>query len=355
MIATADITIKLTKESRLSSVDFNHLAFGKIMSDHMLVADFINGEWQNVSIQPYGNLSLSPANASLHYGQLIFEGLKAFKTEDNRVVSFRAIDNFYRINKSAERMCMPTLPEEIFMGGLKKLLQIDKAWVPNTPGASLYIRPFMMAMDEGVGMRPSETYKFIIFTCPVAAYYADPVKVKIETHYTRAANGGVGFSKNAGNYGASMYPFRLVHEKGYDQLIWTDSKEHKYVEESGTMNLMFVIDNKLVTPPVGDTILDGVTRKSIIQVAKDWGMAVEERKISIEEVMQTLQSGRMTEAFGAGTAATMAPIKAIALEDLELPLKPMDENSFGTKVKRYLTDLCKGKVADTHNWLFWAD
>jgi branched-chain amino acid aminotransferase len=351
MIATLDIKIQKTTQSRLNLVDFDNLQFGKIFSDHMFVADFTEGEWRNLSIVPYGNLSLSPALSALHYGQAIFEGLKAYLSDNQEVMSFRPLENLARMNKSAVRMCMPELPEEIFAEGLSKLMQLDKAWVPNKVGSSLYIRPLMFATDEGVGLRPSETYKFIIMTSPVGAYYPHPVKVKVETHYTRAAEGGVGLAKNAGNYGGSMYPAKLAQEQGYDQLIWTDAKEHKFVEEAGTMNLMFVFNGTLLTAPVGDTILDGVTRKSILQIARDMGVPVEERRISIPEVITAIHNGTLEEAFGAGTAATVAPICAIAYEDNEYDLAPLTEESFAFRAKKYLTDLCKGKVADKHQWL----
>jgi branched-chain amino acid aminotransferase len=305
-----------------------------------------------VQILPYQNLSFSPAMIALHYGQAIFEGMKAYVTAENEVTLFRPWENFKRFNDSAERICMPTLPEELFIGGLTQLLQLDRAWVPTTEGATLYIRPVMFATDETVGMRPSDSYKFVIFCCPVGAYYSEPVRVKIETHFVRAVEGGTGYAKTAANYAASLYPFKLAKEEGYDQIIWTDGIEHKYVEESGTMNLIFKISGKIVTAELGDTILDGVTRKSVLALAQSWGYPVEERKVSVEEIITALKAGTLEEAFGVGTAAVVTPIKTIGYEGIDYDLKPTDEHSFSAKAKEQLVNLCKGKVTDEFEWIY---
>ena len=338
--------------SRIEEVDFNNLPFGKHFSDHMFVADYENGEWRNARILPYGDFTISPAMSSLHYGQAIFEGMKAFKTDTGEVAMFRPLENFNRFNESAKRMCMATLPEEIFMGGLEALLQLDADWVPNTPGSSLYIRPYMFATDGYVGVAPSKTYRFCIFTCPVGIYYAKPPKLKVETEFIRSAPGGTGFAKCAGNYGGSMYPTLLAQQQGYDQLIWTDAITHEYIEESGTMNIMFVIDGKLVTPALSDTILRGITRDSIIQVARQLGIAVEERKVSVHEVIEGIENGSLTEAFGAGTAVVVSPYALIGYEgnDYMLPEYPA-ENSVAKRVADYLLELRAGRIADEFGWM----
>ncbi|MHA8072772.1 branched-chain amino acid aminotransferase [Aquirufa ecclesiirivi] len=346
------IEIKPIAQSRINEVDFDHLVFGRSFADHMLVADYADGAWQKVSIQPYGPLSYQPAMMSLHYGQAIFEGMKAYRSKQDDILVFRPEENFKRFNKSALRMCMPEVPEEIFLGGLRQLLQMDKAWVPAKEGCSLYIRPFMFSTDEYVGVSPSNTYKFIIFLCPVGSYYAKPLRVRVETEYIRAAKGGVGFSKNAGNYGGSLYPTQEANKAGYDQIIWTDAATHQYVEEAGTMNLMFVVNGALVTAPTGDTILDGVTRKSVLQIAKDWGMKVEERPLSVKELVEGIQSGAVTEAFGAGTAAVIAPIQVIAFEGIDYELPARNESDFSSKVFHEINHIRLGEVADTRQWIW---
>ncbi len=352
MIATLDIPIQRVAKSRLPEVDFAHLGFGQVFSDHMLVVDFADGAWQEPVIMPYGKMEFTPALIALHYGQAIFEGMKAYCTPDGEVQLFRPWENSKRLSESAIRMCMPPIPEELFMQGLTRLLQLDHAWIPTQEGATLYIRPHVFATDETVGMRPSDTYRFIIFTCPVGAYYTAPVRVKIETHYVRAVEGGIGRAKAAANYAASLYPFKIAKEEGYDQIIWTDGKEHKYIEESGTMNLMFTIDDKIVTATVGDSVLDGVTRKSILDLARHWGYVVEERKVSVAEIVAALEAGTLQEAFGVGTAATVAPISAIGYNGKDYELAPLKESGFALRAKKYLIDLCKGKEADTFEWIY---
>jgi branched-chain amino acid aminotransferase len=332
-------------------VDFNNIAFGKHYSDHMFIADFVDGQWSNYRIVPYDYLRMSPANATLHYGQTIFEGLKAYKSAQGEGLIFRPDANAKRFNRSAIRMCMPEIPEEVFLNGLTELVRLDAGWIPDRPGTSLYIRPFMFAADEYIGVKPSETYKFMIFTSPVGSYYNKPVKVKIETHYVRAAEGGIGFAKTAGNYAASLYPAKLAAQQGYDQLIWTDSKIHTYIEEAGTMNIMLVIDDVLVTPPTSGTILEGITRDSILTLARDWGMKVEERKVSVDEIMTSIRSGTLKEAFGAGTAATVAHISAIGHEGTDYDLPPIEERKFSNKILRTLEDLKHGRIEDTFGWI----
>jgi branched-chain amino acid aminotransferase len=351
MTDTLQIDIHPIEKSRIDTVDFDNLIFGRSFSDHMLSVDYQNGEWQTPQIIPFGDITFSPAMMSLHYGQAIFEGMKAYKSPTGEILVFRPEENWKRLNKSAERMCMPPVPEEIFMEGLSELLRLDSDWIPTKEGGSMYIRPFMFSTDGYVGVSPSKGYKFMIFTCPVGSYYTKPIRVRVETKYIRAAHGGVGFSKNAGNYGASLYPTKLAVDAGYDQIIWTDASEHQYVEEAGTMNLMFMIDGKLVTAPTGDTILDGVTRKSVIQVARDMGIEVEERKLSVKELTEGIVSGRVQEVFGAGTAAVIAPIATIGYDgvDYELPERPAD--AFSRRVFTEIDNIKTGKIADTRGWV----
>jgi branched-chain amino acid aminotransferase len=345
------IDIQPVAQSRIGTVDFNNLVFGKNIADHMFVVDYTGGQWQNARIIPYGDLSLSPALAALHYGQSIFEGMKAYKNTDGEVLMFRPTDNHKRINRSAVRMCMPEIPEDIFMEGLTELLRLDAEWVPATSGHSLYIRPYMFATDEYIGVRPSETYKFIIFSSPTGHYYTKAPRVKVETSFIRAADGGVGFTKCAGNYGGSLYPAKLAQQQGYDQLLWTDAQTHEYFEESGTMNVMFVIDGKLIAPAVSDTILNGITRNSIVQIAKHWNMEVEERKVSVKEVIEGIKLGRVESAFGAGTAVVISPFAAIGFEGVDYELPEATENTFAIRAKNYLTNIRMGKIADPFGWM----
>lgn len=348
---TLDISIKKTAHSRLPETNFEDLKFGRIFSDHIFVADYENGKWEKPRIMPFGELTLTPASASLHYGQTIFEGLKAYKSSQNEVLVFRPDQNWERFNISAMRMCMPSIPEDIFLQGLDALLDLDRGWIPPQDGSSLYIRPFMYASDEFMGMRPSESYKFVILTCPVGKYYTQPVKVKVETQYSRACEGGTGYAKTGGNYGASMQPAKIAQKHGYDQLLWTDAKSHEYIEESGTMNVMFVINNVLITPSTSDTILSGITRKSVLQLAKDMGVDYEERRISVKEIIWAIEKGTLQEAFGVGTAATIAPIDTIAYQNHTHQLEPLKESSLAMRFLNALEDIRRGRTQDKHGWV----
>ena len=336
--------------SRLSEIDFGNIPFGKVFSDHMFLMNFENGKWQKGQILPFQNLSLNPASSVIHYGQSIFEGMKAFRTAEGKINLFRPDKNIERFNKSAVRMCMPEVDPGVFMEALDQLIQMDKDWVPANEDASLYIRPFMFATDEYIGVKPSQNYSFMIFTCPVGKYYAGEVKVKIETHFVRSADGGTGYAKAAGNYAGALYPARLAQEEGYQQLIWTDAKEHKYIEESGTMNIAFRTGNKIITPAVSETILNGITRESSMQLARDWGYEVEERKVEVAEIMQLLKTGGLDEAFGLGTAATVAPIRVIGHEGVDYELAPYTEWKFAPKLAQAMNDLKRGKIEDKHGW-----
>lgn len=349
---TIAVKVEKTSKSRINELDFDHLSFGKMFSDHMFFADYKNNEWGDAQIMPYGPIPMSPSTSALHYGQAIFEGMKAYKNDKGEVSLFRPLANHKRINISAERMCMPSIPQEIFMEGLKKLIGMDKDWVPTADGASLYIRPFIIGTDEFIGVKPSDTYRFYIITSPGGAYYNKPVKVLVETNFIRAVEGGVGFVKASGNYGRSLFPTKLAQQRGYDQIIWTDARNHRYLEESGTMNLMFVIDDVLITAPLGDTILAGITRSSVLTLARDWKMKVQERKISIDEVIDAHKSGTLQEAFGTGTAATIAHISQIGFEGKDYILPVVTEKLFSNRVAKELENIRKGRVADTHNWMY---
>ena len=346
------ITVKPVENSRISQIDFNDIDFGKVYSDHMFISDYYNGQWQDFRIEPYDMLSFTPGSTILHYGQSVFEGLKAYRCESGQINVFRPENNFHRLNLSAERMCIPQITEEMFMEGLTELLKLDKNWIPDLPNTSLYIRPYIFALDEYIGIRPSENYKFIIFTCPVGAYYSKPLKVKIETEFSRAVQGGTGYAKAAGNYAGSLYPARLAQEKGYDQLIWTDGATHQFIEEAGTMNIMFMKDNKLITAETGDTVLKGITRDSVLTIAKEWGIEVEQRKISVEEIVSSLQKGEITEAFGTGTAATIATIELIGDGENDYDIPAPDQDSFSTRVFAELDNIKTGRKEDTHGWIY---
>lgn len=350
MNATIEIPVTQATISRISEVDFKTLEFGKYIGDHMFMADYANGDWQSAKIVPFGNLSLSPAILALHYGQSVFEGMKAFRMKDGRVSVFRVEKHWARMNKSLERMCMPDIPEDLFTSAIHKLVELDKEWVPKEKDSALYLRPIVFATEPRLGVKVSEQYKFMILSSPVGPYYAKPLRVKVETEYVRAAEGGTGFAKCAGNYGGSFYPSQLARKEGFDQILWTDSKEHLYFDEAGTMNVLFVIGDTLVTPPVSTTILDGVTRDSILQLARDAKMKVEERKISIREVQDGISKGVVTEAFGAGTAAVVAPIKTINIKGTDYNLPDATENSFMVRVKKQISDIRSGNAPDLHGW-----
>jgi branched-chain amino acid aminotransferase len=351
MTETLDIKITKTTDSRLSQTDFSNLPFGKIFSDHMFVADYADGEWKNFQIVPYAEIGLSPAISALHYGQAFFEGLKAYKHADGKVSIFRPDKNAERFNKSAERLCMPELPEEIFIQSIAALVDLDRDWIPAQANHSLYIRPFMFATDPFLGVAPSSTYKFIVLTCPVGPYFSKTLRVKIETYYTRAAAGGMGFAKSAGNYGGAMLPSRKAVEEGFDQIIWTDAKEHQYIEEMGAANAMFVLDGKLITPSTEEnTILKGVTCNTVMTLARDWGFPVEQRRISVAEIIEGAKNGKLTDAFGAGTAATIAAVGSIGYNGEEYFLSDPKTREFSQKVLKTLDGIRYGSAADPHGW-----
>ncbi|MFM1876752.1 MAG: hypothetical protein RL266_2489 [Bacteroidota bacterium] len=346
-----NIKIERVAHSRIQEVDFNNIPFGREFADHMFVADFKDGKWGEFRIIPYAGMSFYPAMLGLHYGQTIFEGMKAYRNTSGEIMMFRPTDNFMRLNRSAERMCMPTIPVDLMMEALKELIRIDEQWVPKDQESALYIRPFMFATDEFLGVKPSEKYRCVMFTGPVGPYYTTPLKVMVEDHYTRAAKGGTGSAKAGGNYGGALYPTRLAQQKGYHQILWTDSFEHKFIEESGTMNVMFQIGDSLITPPTGDTILQGITRDSVLKLAVDLGIEVEERRISVDEIKVAYQRGQLKDAFGVGTAATIAPIELIGYQGEDMVLPPIAERQYSKRIAEALKEIRYGRVADRFGWM----
>lgn len=350
MTITTTIPVKRTTQSRLASVDFKNLGFGNYISDHMLVAKYDKGAWQEPQIIPYGELMMSPAMLSLHYGQAVFEGMKAFHMKDGAINIFRVERHHKRLNRSLERMCMPAISEDLFVSGLEATVKTDEAWIPKDNGSSLYLRPVVFASEAKLGVKVADQYLFVILTSPVGPYFSKPVRLKVELEYVRAAEGGTGFAKCAGNYGGAFYPTQQAREQGFDQVIWTDAKEHKYIDESGAMNIMFVINNKLVTPALSTSILDGVTRNTLITLAKDMGVAVEERKVSVEEIEKAFQNKTITEAFGAGTAAVVSPIATININGTDYQLPDTKEDGFQLRVKNKLNEIRTGSSPDKYNW-----
>jgi len=352
MTGAMDISVTKVERSKLQDINLNDLPFGKYFTDHMLEADYENGEWKNVEIKPYQPLLMEPSMAALHYGQSIFEGIKAYVDKDGNPFIFRPIENFKRFNKSAARMNMPIVPEEIFMGGMRQLISLDRAWIPAKKDHSLYIRPVMFSTDAMLGVRPSETYKFLIILCPSGPYFAAPMKIMVEEKYTRAAPGGVGFAKNAGNYGGSMLAATEANKKGYNQVLWTDAFEHKWLQEVGMMNVFFIINNVAITPALDEgTILEGVTRESVISGFQEMGITVEERKISIDEVVEAYKNGKISEVFGTGTAAVIAPIKELNYKGFAMNFDT-DSYKISSAIKTWLTEIREGKREDKYGWMF---
>ena len=341
--------IKKVDSSRINSVDFENLNFGAVFSDHMFTCDYVDGKWINPEIIPYQPISVSPASRVFHYGQACFEGMKAFKDDNNDVWLFRPHENYNRIIKSSVRLAMPKFPEELFFEGLNTLLKMDAHWIKTGIGNSLYIRPFIFASEGTINATEACEYKFMIICAPASSYYSGDVKVKIEKSFSRAAKGGVGYAKAAGNYAAQFYPTRLAIDEGYQQIIWTDSSTHQYIEEAGTMNLFFRIGDKLLTAPTSDSILDGITRKSLIQIAKDKGIDVEVRPIKVDELIGAANSGTLIEIFGSGTAVVVLPITGFGFENKKFDL-PKVENSWASILKNELNGIQYNLIDDPYNW-----
>ncbi len=345
--------IKVTKvqESKVGTVDFDNIPFGRVFSDHMFIADYENGAWKNFEIIPFSNFSMHPASMALHYGQAIFEGMKASKSHTGQPLLFRPEMHPRRLNKSAERMMMPAFPEDVFLDALHLLVDLDAAWIPPQEGSALYIRPYMFATDEFIGVKPSETYKFVIFTGPVGPYYSKPVNLKIEQKYVRAVPGGTGEAKAAGNYAGSLLPAKLAQEQGFDQVVWMGGKDKKDIHEVGTMNIFFVIDGKVITPATDGAILHGITRDSFLKILEEKGIPAEERVITIDEVYEAYQAGKLEEIFGAGTAAVVSHVASLTYGDHKMVLPPVEDRKIGPMLKTYIDGLRSGKIEDTHGWI----
>jgi branched-chain amino acid aminotransferase len=339
-----------TTKSHVSDVDFDNIPFGKIFSDHMFTADFIDGQWTNLSIVPVAPLSIHPGNMAWHYGQSIFEGMKASRDADGNALLFRPELHAKRLNASARRMCMPELPEDLFLQAIHTIVDMEKAWIPPAKGSALYIRPFMFATDETIGVKASETYKFIIFVMPVGPYYSQPVKLYAQDKYVRAVVGGVGEAKTSGNYAASLFPASEARKKGFDQVMWLDGIHRKYIQEVGTMNIFFVINGEVLTPNLDGAILDGITRKCIIEILKNKGYKVTERPISIDEIVEAHNNKTLTEVFGAGTAAVIAHVSTIQYEDNMMTVDT-NHTPVATLAKDTINGMRNRTIEDSFGWI----
>jgi branched-chain amino acid aminotransferase len=350
-IISSSIAVERTKNSRIGEIDFKNLEFGNHLSDHMLVVDYDKGQWNAPRVVPYGDIRVSPAMLSLHYGQSVFEGMKAFRTKSGDINIFRPQKHLARLNRSLERMVMPPVPEELFLSGLQALIEVDQKWVPTEDGATLYIRPLVFATESRLGVKVSDQYKMIIMTSPVGPYQSKPYRLKVENHFVRTAEGGTGFAKCAGNYGGAFYPTQIARKEGFDQILWTDHKEHKYIDEVGMMNVMFVLGGKLVTPKLTSAILEGVTRDSILTLARDMAIfPVEERRISMDEIKEGFTKGTLTEAFGTGTAAVVAPIAVIHIDGVDYQIPAAGPTSLQLQIKEKLNNMRLGLEPDPYGW-----
>jgi branched-chain amino acid aminotransferase len=349
--ANTNISVLRTSVSRLGIVNFDSVPFGTIFSDHVLSAQYRDGQWKDPEIAPYGPIPLAPSASGLHYGQSIFEGFKAFRLRDSGIGLFRIRDNFVRLNHSAKRLAMPELPKSLFVDGIAELIRLDQKWVPNASSGSLYVRPIYFATDEALVVRPSQTYRFAVFTCPVGKYFAEPLRLLAEERLVRAFPGGLGATKAAGNYAGSLLAGVEAAQKGFHGTLWLDGLTHRFVEECGLMNIFFVIDRAVVTPPLSGTILPGVTRDSVIVVLRDMGIGIVERPISLEEVVQASKEKRLSEAFATGTAATVAPIEVIRYRESDIRLS-VEPKSLAEEIASRLESIRTGEVPDPHGWIF---
>ncbi|KAA1245630.1 branched-chain amino acid aminotransferase [Aquimarina sp. RZ0] len=344
-------TIEITKvsTSKIGEVDFKNLNFGKIFTDHMFVCDYVNGEWQTPKIVPYGPLTLDPSARVFHYGQAVFEGMKAYKDDQGNTFLFRPDENFRRINKSAERLAMPEFPESYFFEGLHTLLKLDDEWTKSGFGNSLYIRPFVIATQPSVSASEADEYRFMIICSPAQSYYSGDVNVLVAEKFSRSASGGFGYAKAAGNYAGQFYPTKLAKEKGYQQIIWTDAETHEYMEEAGTMNVFFRVNDTLLTAPTSDRILDGITRKSLIALAEKQGINVDVRPVKVDEIVEAAKNGSLKEIFGAGTAAVVSPIKSFGYKGKNYEIEKQ-ENSYASHFKNALMNIQYNKAEDPFGW-----
>ena len=348
--------IKITRAATLKEKpDSSKLVFGKAMTDHMLIIDYDAGQgWHDARIIPYGPLQIDPAAKVLHYAEEIFEGLKAYRTADGSIQLFRVRDNIDRMNKSADRLCLPQIPEELAVSAIKKLVEVEQDWVPREKDTSLYIRPFMIGLDAALGVHSSHHVQFIVVVCPVGAYYPEglnPVKIYIEDEDVRAVKGGTGMAKTGGNYAASLRAGNRAEERGYSQVLWLDGVHRKYIEEVGAMNVMFKVNGKILTPDLNGSVLDGITRRSCIQLLKDWGYEVEERRISAEELFDAAESGALEEAWGTGTAAVVSPIGELAMGSKKVTVSGGKIGEITQKLYDELTGIQWGRAADPHGWI----
>ncbi len=347
---TTSFPVTRIAQSRIKDVDFSNLEFGKYISDHMLMVDFLDNKWQEPVIVPFGDIPMSPAMLSLHYGQSVFEGMKAFKNKNGDICIFRPQKHSERLNKSLARMCMPEIPEELFIQSLHAIVDVDKEWIPTSDGSSLYLRPVVFAYEPRLGVKIADHFKFFVLTSPAGAYFSKPTRLKVEETFVRAAEGGTGFAKCAGNYGGAFYPTQVARQEGFDQVLWTDAKEHKYIDEAGVMNVMFVINGKLITPKLTSALLEGVTRDSILTLAPVLGMTVEQRKVSVAEIEEAFKNGSLTEAFGTGTAAVVSPIATINIHGTDYNLPVAGPESFQQRVKQKLNNIRLGFEPDVYGW-----
>ncbi len=341
-------------ESLKQKPDFTKLGFGKYFTDHMLYMEYADGKWSEVEIKPFSDIAINPASVVLHYGQEIFEGMKAYKNKEGKITMFRPMDNLLRMNRSAARLCMAQLPVEEVLEGLKKLVLVEKDWIPTEPGTSLYIRPTMIGSENFLGVHPSKKYIFFIILSPVGSYYAhglEPTKIYVEDIFNRAAMGGTGECKCGGNYASSLMAAEVAKQKGYDQVLWMDAKEKKYVGEVGSMNMFFVLDGKVVTPNLDGTILAGITRDSAIKVLKKAGYTVEERPISIDELEDAYNNGKLDEAFGTGTAAVISPVGTIGYKDMVMTINDGKMGKITGWLYNKLTGVQYGREADDFGWI----
>ena len=349
-----NIKIEKTATPKELPGENNPLKFGTIFTDHMFIMDYETGKgWHDARVVPYAPISLDPSAMVFHYGQEMFEGLKAYKTDDGKMLLFRPDKNIERANRTNCRICIPEIPEEDFLQAIKEVVKIDEAWIPTKPGTSLYIRPFVIAVDPFLGVRPADKYMFMIILSPVGAYYPEglnPVKIWIEDEYVRAVKGGIGEAKTGGNYVASLKSQVKAHDEGYSQVLWLDGVHRKYIEEVGAMNIFFKINGTIVTPVLNGSILPGVTRDSVINLCKEWGLPVEERKISIDEIFEAHKNGTLEEVFGTGTAAVISPVGQLRWEKNIMQVKDGGIGEYSQKLYDTITGIQLGKIEDTHNW-----
>lgn len=348
-----ELDINKVSESRINKVDFDNLQFGNVFSDHMLTINYDHKSWKKPLISPYGTMEMFPSLSALHYGQTVFEGLKAFKTSKGEILLFRPEKHHERLNKSSKRLCIPEISYELFIESLSELIKLDADWIPQKKGSSLYIRPFIFATDNFLGVKVSDTYKFMILTCPVGAYYKEglnPISLCTSGEYVRAVRGGLGEAKAPANYAASLLPAQIAKEKGYTQVLWLDGIEKKYVDEIGTTNIFFLIGDELLTPVLDGGILDGVTRGSVIELAKKLGLKVTERKISIDEVLEAGEKGLLKDVFGTGTAAVVSPVGKIEHNGKIITINNGQTGEFAKKIYDEITAIQYGEKEDIFNW-----